>query len=364
MTNTLQRTHGGLVDAFVAKIDPSGTRLAYSTYLGGSAIDLATSLAVDPAGNVYVAGLTSSFDFRILNAAQATRGGGILDAFVAKLNSSGTQILYSTFLGGSGEDRALRIAVDAAGSAYVTGDTDSIDFPVRNALQPSRGGRSDAFVTKLESNGSVFAYSTYLGGSGIDGGTAIAVDSSGAAHVTGYTGSSNFPASAALQQTFGGSFDGFVAKVSPAGSSLDYSTYLGGGGRESGFGIVVDAGGNAHVMGVTDSSNFPTATALQQTFAGGSADLFIASIKQGPTIRSAAVTGKKLILSGSGFDVGAKILMNGQSQKTANDEQNPATNLIGKKTGKLIDRGQTVTLQVRNGDGTLSNEFSYTRPAS
>ncbi|PYT10399.1 MAG: hypothetical protein DMF60_00210, partial [Acidobacteria bacterium] len=208
MTNALQPTHGGLVDAYVAKIDSSGTRLVYSTYLGGSGIDCATCLAVDSAGNLYLAGLTSSRDFRTVGAPQATHGGGVFDSFVAKLNPSGTQIIYSTFLGGSGEDRAFRIAVDASGSAYVTGDTDSIDFPVMNALQSTRSGSSDAFVTKLNPNGSAFSYSTYLGGSGIDAGTAIAVDSGGSAHVTGFTGSNNFPRSAALQQAFGGgSFD-------------------------------------------------------------------------------------------------------------------------------------------------------------
>jgi Calx-beta domain-containing protein/beta-propeller repeat-containing protein len=365
MISALQPTHGGLVDIYVAKIDSSGTRLVFSTYLGGSGIEGANSIAVDSAGNIYLTGMTSSLDFRTMNALQTTRGGGIFDAFVVKLNASGTQILYSTFLGGSGEDRAFRIAVDAVGSAYVTGDTDSIDFPVRNALQPTKGGSSDAFVAKLNPDGKALAYSTYLGGTGIDGGTAIAVDSSGSAHVAGFTRSNDFPTASALQRMFGGgSYDAFLTRLSPGGTALDYSTYMGGGGIDTAFGVAVDSGGNAHVMGVTDSSNFPTANALQRTFGGGTADLFIASIKTGPTISNGMVNGKKLLVQGSGFDSGAKILLNGQQQKTASDEQSPSTTLIGKKAGKMIDSGQTVTLQVRNADGTLSNEFRFTRPAS
>jgi hypothetical protein len=166
-----------------------------------------------------------------------------------------------------------------------------------------------------------------------------------------------------LQPIFGGgSFDSFLTKLSPAGSTLDYSTYLGGGGVDSAFGVAVDAAGKLHVIGVTDSTNFPTANPLQRTYGGGSADLFIAGIVQGPTIGNASITGKKLIISGSGFDSGAKILLNSQQQKTFNDEQSPSTTLIGKKAGKMIGRGQTVTIQVRNADGTLSNEFSFTRP--
>lgn len=360
--SAIQQTSGGLVDAFVAKIDPSGTRLIYSTYLGGTGIDAASSIAVDSAGNAYLTGITTSRDLRTSNAVQPLHGGGLFDAFLAKINPAGTQILYSTYLGGGGEDRAFRIAVDSAGDAYVTGDTDSINFPLANSLQRSIGGSADAFVTKVNPSGNQLVYSTYLGGTGIDGGTAVALDSAGNAYVTGFTASTNFPSVRPLQQVPGGGYDGFVVRLSSSGAALDYSTYLGGGGIDSGFGIATDGSGNASVMGVTDSVNFPTSAPFQPAFGGGAADIFVSKIKTGPTVATAEIQGKNLLVFGSGFDSGAKILLQGDPQKTRNDEANPSGLLFGKKVGKKIAAGQTVTLQVRNSDGTLSNQLTFTRP--
>jgi hypothetical protein len=323
-------------------------------------MDGASSLAVDSAGNAYVTGLTSSPNFPTVNALQPGRAGGLFDAFVVKVNSTGTQIVYSTFLGGSGEDRAFRIAVDSASSAYVIGDTDSTDFPLANAAQQSNGGTTDAFVAKLNAAGNQLVYSTYLGGSGIDGGTAIAVDPAGNAYVTGFTTSTNFPTANPVQASLGGAYDGFVSRLSAAGSSLDYSTYLGGNGIDSAFGVATDAGGNAYVMGVTASVNFPTANPLQSRNGGGAADIFIARIKPGPIVSRATVKGKKLLLFGSGFDDGATVLMDGEPQKTANDSQSPTTALIAKNAGKKLGNGSMVRLQVRNPDGLSSNEFRFT----
>lgn len=366
MVNALQPIHGGAADLYVAKLNPAGTQLVYSTYLGGAADDGATSIAVDSAGNVYLTGVTSSRNFRTMNPLQASHGGGLFDAFVAKVNPSGSQLVYSTYLGGSGEDRAFRIAVDSAGNAYVTGDTDSTNFPTANALQSSIGGSVDAFVAKINAAGSALVYSTYLGGSAIDGGTAIAVDSAGSPYVAGFTGSANFPTINPVQQAnAGGSFDAFVAKLSPSGAALEWSTYLGGSGVDAGFGIAVDSSGTAFVMGQTVSTDFPTASPLQPANGGGASDLFIAKIVligvTGPHIAGASVSGKRLLVFGSGFDSGAKILLNDEPQKTSNDEQNAATALIAKKSGKMIAPGQTVMLQVRNSDGTLSNQFSFTK---
>src|SRR5207302_1221126 len=186
--NPLQATNRGTFNAFVVKLDPAGAVLN-STLFGGSQSDYGSSIAIDSTGNVYVAGLCTSADIPTVNALQPSQGGGLFDAFVTKLNSAGGQIMYSTLLGGSGVDRAFRIAVDSAGSAYVTGDTDSPNFPVANGFQPANGGSADAFVSKLNPNGTALAYSTYFGGSGIDAGTAIAVDSNGSAYLAGFTGS-------------------------------------------------------------------------------------------------------------------------------------------------------------------------------
>src|SRR5438874_1208469 len=180
------------------------------------------------------------------------------DAFVTKLNASGSALLYSTYLGGNSEDDGNGIAVDAAGSAYVAGLTTSTDFPTANPLQSKNAGSSDVFVAKLNASGSALIYSTYLGGSSSDFAFGIAVDSSGNAYVTGHTASTDFPTANPLQSKNAGSSDVFVAKLNASGSALIYSTYLGGSSSDFAFGIAVDSSGNAYVTGQTASTDFPT----------------------------------------------------------------------------------------------------------
>ncbi|HKA17998.1 MAG TPA: SBBP repeat-containing protein, partial [Blastocatellia bacterium] len=361
LASAMQSSFGGVVDMYVAKFNASGRQLVYSTFLGGAGIDGASSIAVDSAGSIYVTGLTSSPNLRIVNALQPRFGGGLFDAFVAKLNASGSQLIYSTYLGGSREDRGLRVAIDDEGNAYVTGDTDSFNFTTTTgALQANTGGGADAFVAKLNSSGNQLIYSSYLGGSGIEAGTAIAVDARGSAIVTGFTGSTNFPTSRALQQTFGGgSFDGFVAKIGATGTALDYSSYLGGTDVDSGFGVAMDAAGSLFIMGLTRSIDFPTAGALQRNNAGGASDLFVAKIKPGPVISDVSIRGKNLFVAGGIFDQDAVILLDGEQQKTVFQS---STELKGKKVARKIFPGQAVRLQVRNADGLTSSEFNYTRP--
>lgn len=216
----LQTTYGGSGwddgDAFVTKLNATGSALIYSTFLGGSSSDYGWAVAVDSTGNAYVTGASSSANFpTTFGAAQPTKAGG-MDAFVAKLNSTGSALAYSTFLGGSDYQRAYGIAVDASGSAYVTGHTTSTNFPTTaNAVQPTKGGDDDAFVVKLNSAGSALAYSTYLGGSGVDYGFGIGVDSVGNAYVAGMAISGGFPTTpGAMQRSYGGGFDDtFVAKI-------------------------------------------------------------------------------------------------------------------------------------------------------
>jgi len=253
-------------------IDPV---LVYSSLLGGSYTDAALAIAVDATGAVYLAGYTSSSDFPRTNPLQNLNGGGN-DAFVAKLNAAGNALVYCTYLGGTGDDRAYGIAVDAAGSAYVTGSTASRNFPVAKALQAKLAGVRNAFVVKLNASGNALVFGTYLGGSGSDTGYGIAVDASGNSYVTGDTTSLAFPATG-FQKGLKGTQSAFVSKVSADGSRLVYSTYLGGAGTDHGAAIAVDTTDSAYVTGSTFSTDFPVANAFQVFNAGGQ-DAFVSKL--------------------------------------------------------------------------------------
>ena len=287
--NAIQPTYGGQGDAFLAKlVEHNGsTTLEYSTYLGGSALDLAWGgLAVAEDGTAVLAGQTSSDNFPTHRPIQASRSGSN-DAFVTSIISTtgGLVYAYSTFLGGTSYDEALDVALDTAGNAHVTGYTWSSNFPTHNAFQPSYGGGSgDAFVTKIISTGTSYAYdySTYLGGDGTgvwEQGHGIAIDKEGNAYVTGYTGSSTFPTRNAIQPSYGGgNEDAFVTKIISTGTAYDYafSTYLGGDSGETGDGIALDSDGNIYVVGRTSSSDFPTHSPIQTDTIGW--DVFLTKI--------------------------------------------------------------------------------------
>ncbi|MCX6831735.1 MAG: SBBP repeat-containing protein, partial [candidate division Zixibacteria bacterium] len=264
--NPYQGTFQGAYDVFVTKLSSSGNSLIYSTYLGGGSDELGDDIAVDDSGNAYVTGLTVSSDFPTQNPYQTTYQGAF-DAFVTKLSSVGNSLIYSTYLGGGDYDYGNAIAVDGSGHAYVTGETSSTNFPTLNPYQTDQGAE-DVFVTKLSSSGNSLIYSTYLGGGNYDVGWGIGVDGSGYAYVTGYTSSSDFP-TLNPYQTDQGVEDVFVTKFSSSGNSLIYSTYLGGGDGDAGYGIAVDGGGYAYVTGWTGSSNFPTLNPYQPTYQGG-----------------------------------------------------------------------------------------------
>jgi hypothetical protein len=211
-----QTTYAGNHDAFVTKLNPTGSALVYSTHLGGSSVDQGSGIAVDATGNAYVTGLTSSIDFPTTLGAFQTTYAGNQDAFVTKLNPAGSALVYSTYLGGSNFDQAAGIAVDATGNAYVTGYTASANFPTTfGAFQTTLSAFIDAFVTKVNPTGIALVYSTYLGGNQNDLGSGIAVDATGNAYVTGYTGSTNFPTTlGAFQTASAGNADAFVTKIS------------------------------------------------------------------------------------------------------------------------------------------------------
>jgi hypothetical protein len=300
---------------FVSKLNPAGTVLIYSTYLGGSGGDLGYSIAVDTYHNAYITGATRSVDFPVTCGsylpADPTTTTGATAAFVTKLTPDGSALIYSTFLGGSGSDVAQAIAVDRTGDAYITGYTNSPNFPVSStAFQPALGSltnKPNAFVSKLNPVGTALLYSTYLGGNGFqdsspynwvgDFGNAIAIDSSGDAFIAGTTSSSDFPVTAkAVQSTLLGPFNGFVTELNPAGSAEIYSTFLGGSGYtppynpnpnaiplpptgDTANAIVVDASGYAYIAGTTTSTDFPvTAGVLQGASSFDTSSGFVAKL--------------------------------------------------------------------------------------
>jgi hypothetical protein len=281
--NALQAALAGTANGFASKLGPSGSELVFSTYLGGHGFDEISALAIDHDNALYVAGTTNSVDFPVTsNAFQKQCDGGahtgfcIRDAFVAKLDADGRKLIYSTHLGGAGYDAAAGLAVNERGEAYIAGETGSTDFPTRNAYQSSLSGPSDAFITRLNAAGSGLVSSTFLGGTGFDSATDIALDGRGNIYVTGITGSADFPIARAFQSTNkGGPTDGFVTKLTPRASQLIYSTYYGGSGFDYPFRIAVNRRGEAALIGFTSSTDFPTYRALNSTYGGGLTDAFV-----------------------------------------------------------------------------------------
>ena len=275
---------GGFNNAFVTQLNAAGSALVFSTYLGGSNNScLGQGIAVDSSGNIYVTGFTNSTNFpTTAGAIQANPQGGF-DAFLSELNSTGTALSYSTYLGGSANDTGDSVAVDAAGAVYVAGGTGSPNFPTTpGAYQTNFSGSGDAFVTKINTTGAssahstktsasaILVYSTYLGGPGSNGAEGIVVDSAGNAYVVGTTGSLDFPVTddAFEFRHYSSDIDAFVAQLNAAGTALIYSTYLGGSSTDVARKIAIDAAGNAYVTGYTDSLDFPTTTAAFQLSAG------------------------------------------------------------------------------------------------
>ncbi len=306
--NPYQASLKGSSDAFVTKFDAAGNALVYSTYLGGSGFQQGYAIAIDSSESAYITGITNSTDFPVVNAYQATNpsaaGSGTNPGFVSKLSPAGNVLDYSTYLGGSADSFPYAIAVDSNGEAYVTGATDSTDFPTVNPYQSQLKGLVDAFITKFSAQGNTLVYSTYLGGSSgstMDGeGRGIAVDSAGDAFVVGSVTATNFPTVNPLQATnYGadiGTTNAFISEFDPSGSTLQFSTYWGGNGSWGPYanhttvpggdiakGVAVDDAGNLYVVGYTNSCNFPTyqpfqATNKTQTTYGTGSNAFITKL--------------------------------------------------------------------------------------
>lgn len=278
------RTSTGEGDIVVGKLNRDGSQLVYGTVLGGGSQDVGRGIAVDSHGNAYITGYTRSKDFPTTRGALQSRlgSGASQNAFVARFDAYGL-LSYSTYLGGSSSDDGHGIAVDSNENAYVTGYTSSSNFPTTyKAVQKTLAGLQNAFVAKLNANGSSLIYSTFLGGDDYDFGYGIAVNSAGNAYVTGTTYgifSSTFPVTSnAYQSASSGSGDVFVTKLSSDGSSLVYSTFLGGTGYDGARGIAIDSSGYAYVTGFTQSSAFPTTAGAAQTALNGTEDAFVAKL--------------------------------------------------------------------------------------
>jgi hypothetical protein len=280
--NAIQGTYAGGTDGFLTKIGPDGSTLEYSTYIGGSSLDLPLAIAVDQGGVATVSGYTSSTTLPVVNAMQPTYGGGTKDAFVASVLPDGSAFRFLTYFGGSASDESRGIAIDQAGSVYVGGDTTSSNFPTKNPLQGSRRGTADLFLAKMSGDGSELVYSTYFGGSSGDndsnGLKLLTVDGYGNAYLTGRTGSLDFPLVNAAQEAFGGVRDVFVTKVSADGTAIMFSTYLGGTKSDDGYSIAVDDLGNVYVSGQAESTDFPMVNAIQSEYGGSTGDGFVAML--------------------------------------------------------------------------------------
>jgi hypothetical protein len=326
-------TYNGGADVIVTKLDPTGSSLVYSTLIGASSADVAYGIDVDSQGNAYVSGVTLNADYPVTVGAYDTTfnsgTNGSRDAFVTKVNPTGSALSYSTFLGGISDDEGYSIGVDDSGSAYVTGLTNSVDMPTTmGAYDKTFGSPQDAFVSKLSPGGSNLAYSTYLGGNDYDYARALAIDGQGAVYVAGHTNSANYPTTpGAFDTSFNGNDlgDAVVTKLNQTGSSLVYSTFLGGTVYDNAFGIAVDDLSNAYVVGFTSSGDFPTTSNAYDTAKGSRFDGFVS----------------KLNSAGSGLDYST--YLGGSTSGIGGDGNDEVDDVVVDDAGDVYVAGQTYT---------------------
>ncbi len=302
---------GGGTDAFVASVKPDGSGVNYAGFVGGTGGERAWDVTADSAGRLYVEGETSSADLPAVVGPDTSYGGGAQDGFVARVRADGTGFEYLGFLGGSGEDQGFGVDVGISGDAYVTGSTESGDFPVVGGPDATPNGDLDVFLAKVSPDGSGFVYSGYLGGSAYDEPYDLDVDGRGNAYLPGYTESSDFPTAGGLDSTFNGVMsDGFIAKVAPDGAGLVYSGYLGGSDYEYAYRVFLDPGANAYVTGGTKSGDFPVVVGpdTSHNSPGTAEDAFLTKVQTTETCKGRPVTrlgseGKDRVIGTGGPDV-------------------------------------------------------------
>ena len=264
VTNAYQSSHGGgLRDAIITKISPDGSNMLFSTYLGGSGDEFTRAVEVDSTGSVYIVGFTVSTNFPTQVPVQANHAGGTRDSFVTKFSPDGSNLVFSTYLGGDAIDDANSITIDSSDTAYVIGDTQSTNHPTTNAYQSTYGGGEDAYIAKFSQDGASLVYATYFGGISAENGNGIAIDESGVAYVAGFTASTNMPLASPLQSILNGATDAFASKLSSDGTTLMFSTYLGGSGSDTAYNLDLDSSGTIYLGGDTTSTNLPTAYEFQ-----------------------------------------------------------------------------------------------------
>lgn len=278
-SGVFQNTNAGGGDIFITKVNSSGTALLYSTYIGGTALEDANDIVIDGSGNAYITGYAVSTNYDITAGAYQTTFGGAFffgDAIVTKINSTGSALVFSTYLGGSDDDFGQGIAIDASNNVYITGYTYSGNYDLQSAFQSTLSGFTDAVVTKLNSTGTGLLFSTYLGGGDEDGGNAIAVNSNNQAVICGGTWSTDFDiTSGSFQTTNNGGYECFVTMFSSAGNTLSYSSYFGGTSTDVAKNVCLDNGGNPYITGSTESSNFDITSGVYQSALGGGTDAFV-----------------------------------------------------------------------------------------
>lgn len=308
-----QASYRGNGDMFAAKLDDALTVINYATYLGGTSTETNDAIAVDGSGAVYLAGTTLSSDYPTVAGSFDLTYNLDNDVVVTKLNPAGSSMTYSTYIGGQRADDATGIAIDASGAAYITGVTQSSDFPTPNGVDKTYNGNADLFVTKVSPTGTALTYSTFVGGNGTEGGGAIAVDDNGSAYITGFTSSNDYPTTPGAFDRQRGGQDMIVTKVAGGGGALAYSTFL-GEVISLGFAISVDKAGAAYVTGATYSGTFPTTKNGYDADYNGSGDVIVVKLRSdgsGLLYSSYIGGGSGDVALGNAVDPGGKLFITG-----------------------------------------------------